>query len=332
MYRYLALFLFAAYIAGAPLRAQPPNSDCSTAVGLCAEQPQAGNNTGAVGWPGFCPTTENLVWYTFQTNSLGGPATVLVDAIDCPIVPGMDDEMSAVVLSGDGSCLAASFTAASACAVGTDDITLVTQALLPNTTYWLVIAGVMNGGATIAAQCGFEVSVSGAGVDVIGVDMSAGPDVTIGEGETTQLDAFGGPPYDWSPLSGLSANGIADPVASPASSTVYTLTTVIDGCTYTDEVEVSVIRRIDPPNTFTPNGDGFNDEWLIPGIADYPGAEVQIHDRWGQIIYKGTGYREPWDGTRNGRDLAVGTYYYYIKLNQLEGETPPYTGFISIVR
>jgi gliding motility-associated-like protein len=110
------------------------------------------------------------------------------------------------------------------------------------------------------------------------------------------------------------------------------VTTTIGGCTYVDQVNVEVLRLIIPPNTFTPNGDGKNDTWVIPGIVDYPGAEVNIHDRWGQRVYSSTGYREPWDGTNNGKVLTDGTYYYHIQLNQLEGRSAPYTGFISIIR
>jgi gliding motility-associated-like protein len=194
------------------------------------------------------------------------------------------------------------------------------------------IAGVMNGFSTSPAQCSFTVEVSGPGADIIGVDVSAGPDVSIGEGESTQLQGFGGPVLDWSPTAGLSGNGIPDPIAAPVSTTRYTLTTAIAGCTFQDDVVVEVLRLIEPPNTFTPNGDGYNDTWDIPEINDYPGAEVTIHDRWGQVVLRSTGYREPWDGTNNGRALSVGTYYYHIQLNQLEGRSPPYTGFVTIVR
>ena len=314
------------------LWAQPPNADCSTAVALCVQQPVTGNNTGTSGLAGFCTGTQGLVWFTFNTNTIGGPVDVLLDAIDCPAVPGMDDSLSVVVLAGDGSCEPASFSAVSTCASDAQVVMLTTQSLMPSTTYWIVVAGTLQPPATLAAECGFSLTVTGAGVDVVGVDFSAGPDVEIGEGESIPLGATGGPPYDWSPLAGLSANGIPDPIASPASTTTYTVTTTLDGCTYSDEVEVRVVRRIEPPNTITPNGDGYNDVWLIPGINDYPGAEIQVHDRWGQIVYRSTGYRAPWDGTRNGRDLPVGTYYYHITLPQVEGRSEPYTGYISIVR
>lgn len=222
------------------LLAQPTNIDCASAALLCAGQPLNGNNTGAPSFPGFCPNTAVVLWYTFNTNSIGGPVTLTVDAIDCPEVPGMDNELSAVILGGDGSCEISSFFAASACASDGDAISVYSIALAPSTQYWVMLAGVLDNGSTMPAQCGFNLTVSGEGVDVIGVDMSAGPDVTINLGESAQLQGFA-PNADWQPLTGLSANGIADPFASPDTTTLYTLTTTINGCTFTDDVLVTVI-------------------------------------------------------------------------------------------
>lgn len=313
--------------------AQPSNSDCASAALLCAQQPLAGDNTGANGTlPGFCPGTDLLVWYTFRTNSQGGPVEVALSGIDCPAVAGMDDELSVVVLSGDGSCAPASFTAVSACALGDAAFTTITQALLPATQYWIIVAGAINGGATLPAQCGFTVAVGGPGADIVGVDFDAGPDVEIPQGSSTQLSVTGGSNWNWSPTAGLSGNGIPNPIANPQEPTAYAVTTQQNGCTYTDTVFVDVRRLIEPPNTFSPNGDGRNDTWEVPGIAQYPGSEVIIYDRWGQKVFQSNGYREPWDGTRNGRDLSEGTYYYYIQLNEVEGRSAPYLGFVSIIR
>jgi gliding motility-associated-like protein len=311
--------------------AQPANSDCATAALLCAHQTLTGNNTGAGGIPGFCPGTDAMVWYAFTTNSIGGVVDITVSDINCPLIPGMDDELSAVVLDGDGTCTLTQFSAASSCVLSSTDFVLTTLALAPQTRYWLVISGAMNGTAVLPAQCGFTVAVSGPGADIYGIDLSAGPDVTIGQGQSTQLSGIG-PTYDWSPTAGLSGNGIPDPIASPAATTTYSLSADIAGCSFVDQVLVEIIRLIEPPNTFTPNGDGYNDTWDIPSIADYPGAEVTIHDRWGQRVFRSTGYRDPWDGTNNGKALSVGTYYYHIQLNQLEGRSPPYTGFVTIIR
>ena len=320
---FLAAFLLAVVCA-----AQPPNDDCSTASALCAQQPIAGDNTGATGWPGFCPGTDNVLWYSFNTNSVGGLVNISIDNIDCPNVAGMDNELNVVVLSGDGSCTPGTFQSVSNCTTDSVDFTVLTgDSLLPNTQYWVIVAGAMNNGAIIPAQCGFDITVSGPGADIIGVDFDAGPNLEIGEGETVHLLATGGTSYDWSPTDGLSGNGIPDPFATPAFTTTYSVTTVINGCTYTDQVTVEVIRRIDPPTGFTPNGDGINDTWEIHGISDYPNAEVSIYDRWGQRVHHSNGYKQAF----SGGGLPAGTYYYVIELKQLEGQSPPYTGYVAII-
>ena len=321
-----ALLLF---VAGR-LLAQPANSNCSGAADLCAQQAIAGDNTGALNSiPAFCQPGGSAVWYTFTTNSVGGAVSVTVDGINCPDVAGMDNEMSAVILSGNGSCTPASFSAASACAFDSVAFTSSTSvALQPLTQYWIVVGGMRNNGATIAAQCAFNVAVSGPGANIVNVDFDAGPDVTIAAGASTQLNATGGTTYEWSPTSGLSGNTVPNPVAQPNETTIYTVTTVIDGCTYEDALTVEVKQLILPVNTFTPNGDGINDTWTIPGIREYPQADVSIYDRWGQRVYHNIGYREPFDGA----GLPTATYYWYIQVNDLKGKSDPYTGYVTIVR
>lgn len=319
-------------LCGAVLKAQPANDDCSTAALLCAQQAITGDNTGATGWPGFCPGTANVLWYSFTTNSQGGAVNVSMSGIDCPQVAGMDNELSMVVLSGDGSCLPGSFTAATACVQDSLDFVLTTPALLPNTQYWVIVAGVADNGAFIPAQCGFELVTDGPGADIVNVDLDAGPDVTIAEGESTQLQATGCTACDWSPTSGLSGDLIPDPIAQPTETTTYSVSADFAGCTYTDQVTVEVKRLINPSNTITPNGDGINDTWEISGIRDYPSCEVNIYDRWGQKVFSDTGYRTAFDGTNNGAPLPVATYYWYIELNQLKGRSAPYTGSLTIIR
>lgn len=68
------------------------------------------------------------------------------------------------------------------------------------------------------------------------------------------------------------------------------------------------------PNTFTPNGDGINDLWNITALQGYPGCTVTIFNRYGAVVYSGTGYPKAWDGTYNGNRLPNGTYYYIIDL------------------
>ncbi len=330
-YRYILLF-FLIGLSGAVL-AQPANDECDDALNLCAGQPMVGDNTGSLGTTGFCPTTSTLLWYTFMTNSVGGDANVSMSNLNCTAGAGFGNEMSAVILTGNGSCTLPSFSAVSACTSGSSDFTVTATSLLANTTYWVLVAGVQNGGATSPANCSFFIEASGPGVDIIDVDFDAGSGFEIQDGETVQLNASGpGPVWSWTPTAGLSSNNIPNPFATPSVTTTYTVSETINGCLFMDTVTVEVVRLINPPNTFTPNGDGFNDTWEIPGINAFPNAQVTVFDRWGQKVFTVNGYSEEWDGTRNGTELNTATFYYTIRLNRLEGQVPPITGSVTIVR
>ncbi|GJM28419.1 MAG: hypothetical protein DHS20C17_10540 [Cyclobacteriaceae bacterium] len=76
-------------------------------------------------------------------------------------------------------------------------------------------------------------------------------------------------------------------------------------------------------SAFSPNGDGINDTWIIQGITRFPENEVQIFNRWGNLIFKTTGYdntSKVWKGNATegpvfGSDEAPdGAYYYIIDL------------------
>lgn len=82
--------------------------------------------------------------------------------------------------------------------------------------------------------------------------LSAGNDTTMCTGESVQLNATGAMTYLWSPPTGLSAVNIPNPIASPLSTTLYTvLGTAPNGCTAVDQILVTVSNK--PTSTFTVN-------------------------------------------------------------------------------
>jgi gliding motility-associated-like protein len=102
-----------------------------------------------------------------------------------------------------------------------------------------------------------------------------------------------------------------------------------NGCLGYDSIYVVV--GVKPYEAITPNGDNFNDAWTPLDIESYEQALVQVFNRWGGLVFEskgGNNYQE-WDGTNNGKELAVGTYYYIIDLNT--GDAPQ-TGPITIIR
>jgi len=70
---------------------------------------------------------------------------------------------------------------------------------------------------------------------------SAGPDTTVCFGNGVQLSASGGTNFSWSPVAGLSNPNIANPVATPDSTTMYVvIASDSNGCSSTDSVLIAV--------------------------------------------------------------------------------------------
>jgi len=77
-------------------------------------------------------------------------------------------------------------------------------------------------------------------------------------------------------------------------------------------------------NEFTPNGDGVNEFLHINCIENYTNNSLEIFNRWGNTVYKATGYNNAsvkFTGESNGRavigiprQLPVGTYFYVLDL------------------
>lgn len=168
-------------------------------------------------------------------------------------------------------------------------------------------------------------------------NVSISNNVIICAGENTQLIAGGGKEYLWTPASGLSNPDISNPIASPATTTIYTVVIKDNyGCTASATVTVTVLcDTLDIPNGFSPNGDGTNDVFEIEGIDKFPGNVLFIYNRWGNLVYKKKEYANEWDGRSNvngvmfGEELPNGTYYYILDLNK---EQKPVNGFVVLKR
>ena len=162
---------------------------------------------------------------------------------------------------------------------------------------------------------------------------NAGSNKVIFEGQTVKLNGseeYGGT-YYWTPDSAISDPNSLTPSVSPSNSTTYTLHVKSTNSCGDDSssVFVKVYKTITIPNTFSPNGDGINDVWNIDALVTYPGCLLQVFDRYGQQVYKSTGYNKPWDGKCNGKLLPTGTYYYVL---DLKNNTPKISGWLLILK
>ncbi|UTN02775.1 gliding motility-associated C-terminal domain-containing protein [Flavobacterium bizetiae] len=69
-------------------------------------------------------------------------------------------------------------------------------------------------------------------------------------------------------------------------------------------------------NEFSPNDDGQNDTFYIDCITQYPDNQIEIFNRWGNLVYFKKGYDNTWDGKADGsaKTLPEGTYFYVLDL------------------
>lgn len=248
------------------------------------------------------------------------------------------------------------------------------------------------------------VNVTCQSTDVITVEfhnlpaVSAGRDTIICEDGYAQLQAVGTGTFAWTPSEELTNAAIANPIASPEVTTVFTVTLTDQyGCKNSDDVEVEVwnkpvidagpdleleylfntdlkatplklhetgswslisgtgtFTKTDNPETringlaegeniilwrvtngvcqavddyitikvndlfipslITPNGDEYNQYFVLQGIQTLGVTELVIFNRRGAQVYKNSNYDNTWDGKDyNGNDLPEDTYFYVIK-------------------
>ena len=136
--------------------------------------------------------------------------------------------------------------------------------------------------------------------------------------------------YLWSPDININNNTLENPVITGGKTDQVYKLTVTDsrGCVAEDTALIKVAPAIKINNTFTPNGDGINDYWDITGLIAYQDATVDIFDRWGQQVFHSLGYPKPWDGTYNGKPVAVGVYYYVINTHY-QGQV--FSGYVTVI-
>lgn len=101
----------------------------------------------------------------------------------------------------------------------------------------------------------------------------------------------------------------------------YTFTETKDEeCFTTDVVQIlfkeipDTILPIFIPNTFTPNGDGINDTWIIDGIDNEESVKIFVYNRYGARVFHSEGIYEPWDGKFNDIVLPTASYYFVIEI------------------
>ncbi len=144
---------------------------------------------------------------------------------------------------------------------------------------------------------------------------------TVCKGGVITLDAGVYPYIQWS-------NGSHARYFDVKEAGRYSVTIGNDCDTLTFTCHVSSIA-CNVPNAFSPNGDGFNDKWVINSLAKYSHCTVSVYSRYGQPVFESIGYSVPWNGTYKGKSVPVGVYYYVISV---DNNQKALSGWVSVLR
>lgn len=172
----------------------------------------------------------------------------------------------------------------------------------------------------------FEITIDNA------VAADAGPDQILNAQYSTTLEAVD-PTIGTGLWSVSNASQIAnnvDPLSGITELPVgitYCYWTVSNGVcpSVTDTMRIQV-NDLAIPDVITPNGDGHNDAYVVPGIENRTNS-IEILNRWGQTVYSQENYQNDWEGTDlNGELLPDDTYFFILTIE----DEPSTSGFIVI--
>ncbi|MCX2679083.1 gliding motility-associated C-terminal domain-containing protein [Galbibacter sp. EGI 63066] len=161
------------------------------------------------------------------------------------------------------------------------------------------------------------------------VTVDVGETVSIPEGETKIVSAYGGDSYQW-------FNTEHELMSSSSSVTLseegeYTLLASVGECQVTKTIKVTNLTSFVVPNVVTPNGDGFNDMWVIPNSYAYQeDVTVDIYEQSGTPVFSTSGYQNNWPQassiTFSGSNPPI--YYYRI----MKGKETLKQGTITVIK
>ena len=125
------------------------------------------------------------------------------------------------------------------------------------------------------------------------------------------------------------------------NSGVYPVTLIVgspQGCydTITKDVIIDGLYTLYLPSSFTPNGDGLNEEFGPSGEKISPdNYKFMIFNRWGELMFTTTDINEKWNGKKNnsGDLLPEGTYVWRVLATDgNSGEEHEYIGHVIMLR
>lgn len=190
----------------------------------------------------------------------------------------------------------------------------------------LIIGGILNSPSSRFGEISLPGQIFQARMFVLKVKndskpqlLNLGPDRTICEGDNISISVDGFVRYEW-------ANGSSEPTININQPGLYVLRAIDKGgYMHVDSLQIDWCLESLIPNVITPNGDGYNDYFVIEALDPTKKNTLLIYNRWGERVFADFSYRNNW----NGSDLARGTYFYVL-INGGTGQS--YKGWVQLIK
>jgi gliding motility-associated-like protein len=302
--------------------------------------------TGNLGTPGYTyewsPSGGND---SIATGLSAGTYTLTVtDAAGCQVSASVTlEEPDPIVLNAsatDAECGLFNGTATASASGGTGSFTFSWS----NGANTANVNDLPEGNYTVTVtDQNFCTETASVTVGLVGnLDIAISASATLvdpGDNVQLQVDLLNGATnatYAWSPNTNISCTNCSNPNVFPEENTTYVVVvTTADGCTATDSVLIEIIEPCAEfflPNTFTPNGDGENDELCFFGQDCVASYHLVIFNRWGEIVFESKDENECWNGDFNEKPLNTGSFAFKLMITSLEGEEVVKSGKITLIR
>lgn len=314
-----------------------------------------GQGNGIISWSGHPDVLSQTGTDVTVSDLMNGDYTITATVnsdLQCPSQPSASTDYNLTVVDGPNPDVVENDI--TACA-GISSITLTADYEVGNSIQWQSVVGgtminetssllpVLSAGAYFFYEdngvCN-PVASDTVEVDIIEVPYVEAPEFfAMYAGDVSFIEATISGVFDsvsWSGASFIDDINSIETAVTPqlGEGGLYELTIYVANgpCGRSDQFTIAVREPLQIPNAFTPNEDGDHDLWDIKGIETYPEAYIRIFNRWGNLLYEHYGY-EIWDGTFNGKELPVATYYYVINLNAAEDpDAESLSGHVTIIR
>ncbi len=144
------------------------------------------------------------------------------------------------------------------------------------------------------------------------ISTDAPEDLVIPEGTTRTVTASGGTAYQWFD----SNNNLLSDTSSVSLELEgnYMLVATIDNCQINKELTVSFLDTFRVPNVISANGDGINDQWVIPNsYSNKADVNVIIYNDQGVEILNEFNYQNSWPSASMAFPKQNMVFYYTIR-------------------